>query len=84
MANTDNNFSLSPYVNFPSQLAPFEVKKTKEWGYNLAQAISSEWLYGLGVTPGIGLNSRFNTQRYDFLQRRLYAKGLQSMDKYMI
>lgn len=78
----NNNFSISPYISFPSQIDPFEVKKTKKWGGMLAQAIQSEWMYGLGSNSIGELNSRFNTQRYDFLQRRLYAKGLQSMDKY--
>jgi hypothetical protein len=82
MAIDNSNFSLSPYVSFPSQLAPFEVKKTKAWGKSLAQAIESDWFYGSGTNNYGVLNSRFNTQRYDFIQRRLYAKGLQSMDKY--
>ena len=80
--DNQTSFSLSPYISFPSQTAPFDVKKTKEWGLNLAQSIQSEWFYGIGANLSGELNSRFNTQRYDFLQRRLYAKGLQSMDKY--
>jgi hypothetical protein len=83
MATDNSNFSLSPYISFPSQLDSFEVKKTKEWGCELAQAIESEWFYGLGVNTYGVLNSRFNTQRYDFIQRRMYAKGIQSMDKYL-
>jgi len=83
MTNEKNNkFTLpSANVSFPSQSDPFELKKTKEWGLNLAQQISSEWFYGFNT--GNFLNSQFNTQRRDFLERRLYAKGLQSMDKYM-
>lgn len=81
----DNNssFSLSPYISFPSQTDPFEVKKTKKWGEALASAVTSEWMYGLGTLSNGCLNSRFNTQRYDFIERRLYAKGLQSMERYM-
>lgn len=81
MDNSKNgNFNISPMVSFPSQLEPFEVKKTKEWGLRLAQSIQSDWFYGMNT--GNFLSSQFNLQRRDFLQRRLYAKGLQSMDKY--
>lgn len=83
MTNDKNNkFTLpSANVSFPNQSDPFEIKKTKEWGLNLAQQIQSEWFYGFNT--GNFLNSQFNTQRRDFLERRIYAKGLQSMDKYM-
>lgn len=83
MTNEKNSKFTPPSANvsFPSQSDPFELKKTKEWGLNLAQQISSEWFYGFNT--GNFLNSQFNTQRRDFLERRLYAKGLQSMDKYM-
>jgi hypothetical protein len=83
MAIDNSNFSISPYVSFPSQLDSFEVKKTEAWGKSLAQAIESDWIYGTEINTYGVLNSRFNTQRYDFLQRRLYAKGLQSMEKYL-
>ena len=83
MTNDKNNkFTLpSANVSFPSQSDPFELKRTTEWGLNLAQQIQSEWFYGFNT--GNFLNSQFNTQRRDFLERRIYAKGLQSMDKYM-
>jgi hypothetical protein len=83
MTNDKNNkFTLpSANVSFPSQSDPFELKRTNEWGLNLAQQIQSEWFYGFNT--GNFLNSQFNTQRRDFLERRIYAKGLQSMDKYM-
>lgn len=77
----DNFIKPSANLNFPSQLTPFEEKKTKEWGLGLAHAIQNEWFYGLNATGGV-LNSKFNTMRIDFTQRRMYAKGLQSMDKY--
>lgn len=80
MSQEENTFKISPIVSFPSQSAPFEEKITKEWGKGLAEAIQSDWFYGL---PEGGFRaSNFNLQRRDFLQRRLYAKGLQSMDKY--
>jgi len=83
MAKDNKNEFVSPsaHVSFPSQLDPFEAKIKKDWGLKLAQSIQSEWFYGFNVTGGV-LNSKFNTMRIDFTQRRMYAKGLQSMDKY--
>jgi len=80
MANESKKYEISSVVNFPSQNTPFEVKKTQEWGLRLAQSMESQWFFGT-FNDGI-LASNFNLQRRDFLQRRLYAKGLQSMDKY--
>lgn len=79
--NKENFVSPSAHVSFPSQLDSFENKIKKDWGLKLAQMIQSEWFYGFNVTGGV-LNSKFNTMRIDFTQRRMYAKGLQSMDKY--
>ena len=79
--NKDTFIRPNANLSFPSQLAPFEEKKTKEFGLGLAQAIQNEWMYGLRTVNGV-LNSKFNTMRIDFTQRRMYAKGLQSMDKY--
>jgi hypothetical protein len=80
MDNGTKKVEISPIVSFPSQNAPFEEKKTQEWGRMLAQSLESDWFFGFN--QGNFLASQFNLQRRDFLQRRLYAKGLQSMDKY--
>lgn len=63
-------------VGYPNPLERFEVKKTQSWGLDLARAIQSEWYYN--VNGGC----RFYTQRDQFLERRMYANGLQSMGKY--
>lgn len=81
MSQDEKKVNISPIASFPSQSAPFEEKKTEAWGLRLAQSIESQWFYGSNVDGGI-LASNFNLQRRDFLQRRLYAKGLQSMEKY--
>lgn len=70
-------FSIPLGASFPSQLAPFSEKKEKEWGLNLARAIESEWFY-----KTTGGKCRFYTQREDFAERRIYAKGMQSTGKY--
>lgn len=80
MTNENKKVEISAIVNFPSQSAPFEEKKTDKWGLMMAQSIQNEWFYGLPESNFLASN--FNLQRRDFLQRRLYAKGLQSMDKY--
>jgi len=81
MTESDNKVKISANVAYPSQLAPYEEKKQTEWGLQLARSIESDWFYGFTNAGGV-LNSKFNTQRQDMLERRLYAKGLQSMDKY--
>lgn len=73
----EQKFEVQGNVGYPSQLAPFEEKKTEAWGINLARAIQSEWFYNY-----FGSTCRFYTQRQDFLTRRMYAKGLQPMSKY--
>jgi hypothetical protein len=71
-------------IMFPSQNDPFSVKETKEWGLQLAYQIRNQWFYGIGGFLEDGcINSQFNSQRVNILQRRIYAKGLQPTDKYM-
>ena len=72
----------SAHVSFPNQLTPYSEKIKTAWGLNLAQQITNEWFYGVGGSGSGFFDSKFNTQRSEFLKRRLYAKGLQSMDKY--
>ncbi|HRG19211.1 MAG TPA: hypothetical protein PLP39_08980 [Flavobacterium lutivivi] len=80
MDNDKKGINLSANIIFPSQLDSFENKKSPEWGLRLAQAIQNEWFYGYNVTNQTV--SRFYTQRNQLIERRMYAKGLQSMDKY--
>lgn len=79
MNNNGKEF-ISSNIVFPSQLSPFEEKKTIEWGLRLAQCITSEWFFGYNVANQTV--SKFFTQRNQLIERRMYAKGLQSMDKY--
>jgi hypothetical protein len=80
MDNQNKTLEISPTIMFPSQLDSFENKKKKAWGLRLAQTIVSDWFYGKNITDNS--MSKFFTQRNEFIERRLYAKGLQSMDKY--
>ena len=79
MSENNSNFKLNlkPNVAFPSQLDTFENKVKKEWGLMLGNAISSEW-----YTAYFGMPCLFYTQRRDFIERRAYANGMQSMEKY--
>lgn len=63
--------------SFPSQLDAYEVKKQPGWGLNLARAIESQWFY-----RDNGSQCRFYTRKEQMVERRMYAKGLQSMKKY--
>ena len=63
---------------FPSQLDPFSIKNSEEWGLGVARAIESEWFY----KQNSGGSCKFYTQKEDIIERRMYAKGLQSMQKY--
>ena len=75
--NSEFKLNLKANVPFPSQLDTFENKVKKEWGLALGQSIVSEWFYNYVGTPCL-----FYTQRKDLLERRAYANGLQSMEKY--
>lgn len=81
MDNENTGIKLSSNIVFPSQLDTFENKRKKEWGLRLAQSIASEWFYGYNITNT--MMSKFYTQRHQLIERRMYAKGLQSMDKYL-
>lgn len=76
MNQMSEKFEIKGNVGFPNPIESFEVKKTKTWGLDLARAIQSEWYYNAGG------GCRFYTQRTEFLERRMYANGLQSMGKY--
>lgn len=79
MNNDNSGFKLALKENypFPSQLDTFENKIKKEWGLKLGFAISAEWF-----TSYFGMPCLYYTQRRDFIERRAYANGLQSMEKY--
>lgn len=81
MDNENKGIKISSNIVFPSQLDSFENKRKMEWGLKLAQAIQSEWWYGYNITNS--MMSKFFTQRHQLIERRMYAKGLQSMDKYL-
>ena len=77
MTYNDKSFKIEGDVGFPNPLDSFEVKKTHNWGLNLARAIQSEQFYQYFGAP-----CRYFTQRDQYLERRMYARGLQSMTKY--
>ncbi len=68
--------------SFPDQVVPDIEKQTLEYGLQVARAIENEW-FGYsdnGVWSVYG--SRYSTYYNDFHQRRLYARGEQSIQKY--
>jgi len=77
MENTRPEIKIKGNHSFPSQLDSYEEKKQPSWGLNLARAIESQWFY-----KNNGGHCRFYTQKEQMAERRLYAKGLQSMKKY--
>lgn len=81
MDNENTGIKLSSNIVFPSQLDSFENKKKEEWGLKLAMAISNEWFFGYNITNNT--MAKFYTQKNQLIERRMYAKGLQSMDKYL-
>lgn len=61
---------------FPNQFVPDEEKSTYEYGLRVGQAIESEWFsreYG---------SSLYGEIRSEYLNRRLYARGKQPIEKY--
>ena len=75
--NDKKQFEILGDVSFPSPIAPFEEKKTESWGLSVARAIQSEYFYNY-----FGGMCKYYTQREQFRERRMYARGLQSMTKY--
>jgi len=64
-------------ASFPDQFAPDSLKKTKEFGLQVGQAIQYEWFRKEGVNQ-----CRFYSQWLEFNRLRLYARGEQSVAKY--
>ena len=62
---------------FPNQVVPLEEKLSLEYGKQVANAIQSEW-FAQGRTNG----NRYLTTFNNYHQRRLYARGEQSTQKY--
>ena len=61
---------------FPNQFSPDEEKASLEYGLRVGRAIESEWFsrdYG---------SSLYGEIRSEFLNRRLYARGEQPVEKY--
>ena len=62
--------------SFPDQVAPQEEKMSLDYGLQVARAIEGEWF-----RQGVGGN-RYSFNYSIFHQRRLYARGEQSVQKY--
>ena len=62
--------------SFPDQVIPQQEKMTTEYGLQVARAIEGEWF-----SQGVGGN-RYSFNYTIFHQRRLYARGEQSVQKY--
>ena len=77
MINSNNSYNIKGDVGFPNPIDSFEVKKTHDWGLNLARAIQSEQFYNY-----FGDKCKFFSNREIIIERRIYARGLQSMTKY--
>ena len=75
--NEKKEFKILGDLPYPNAITPFDEKKKPEWGLNLARAIQSEYFYKY-----FGGACRYYTQRENFIERRMYARGLQSMTKY--
>lgn len=64
-------------VSFPKQTDDFSLKKTFDYGLQVAQAIQGEWFKREGNS-----NSKFYDHKNEFIRRRLYSRGKQSVKKY--
>ena len=71
------NINYNANSAFPNQVVPLEEKLSSKYGSQVADAIQSEW-FSQGRTNG----NRYLTSFNDFHQRRLYARGEQSVQKY--
>ena len=66
------------YSSFPDQVVPDEVKRSMDYGKQVAQAIEGDWFSGTRS----GVENRFNTNYNNFRMRRLYARAEQPVQKY--
>lgn len=76
----ENREFIKGNIPYPSQLASFETKRTKEFGFAIASAIESDWFYSVGIGDA---PCKFYTNRANFFERRIYAKGQVPMQKYL-
>ena len=67
--------------NFPSQVVPDIEKISYDYGLQVAQAIESEW-FDRNEDGNIRGNGRFYSNKNNFHNLRLYARGEQSVQKY--
>ena len=67
--------------NFPSQVVPDVEKISYDYGLKVAQAIESEW-FDRNEDGNIRGNGRFYSNKNNFHNLRLYARGEQSVQKY--
>ena len=67
--------------NFPSQVVPDIEKISYDYGLKVAQAIESEW-FDRNEDGNIRGNGRFYSNKNNFHNLRLYARGEQSVQKY--
>jgi len=63
-------------INFPNQLATDAEKATEDYGLRIGQAIQYEWF------KRDGQSCRYWSRWMEFNNRRLYARGEQSIAKY--
>ena len=71
------NINYNSNSAFPEQVVPMEEKMSWKYGKQVADAIQSEW-FAQGRTNG----NRYLTSFNNFHNRRLYARGEQSVQKY--
>ena len=64
-------------MSFPRATDPFSKKESVDWGYSFSEAVVSEWFFREGAD-----NCRYYTQKSQIYERRVYAKGLQSLEKF--
>ena len=68
--------------SFPDQVVPDAEKQSLEYGKQVGRAIEYEWFGGSSNGSYGATGGRFSTYYNDFHQRRLYARGEQSIQKY--
>ncbi len=68
--------------SFPDQVVPDVEKQSLEYGKQVGRAIEYEWFGNNNSGSYNRYGSRFSTYYNDFHQRRLYARGEQSIQKY--
>lgn len=78
MQSVDTNY----LSGFPSQVVPVEEKNTYEYGLKVARAIENEWFSNNRYGSGSVRYGLYKTNYAEYHNRRLYARGEQSIQKY--